>query len=199
MARVRADGTEQVRSRGLVALTLAGALVAGGCTGDESRGGADSGGKAGPSTSQDSEGELACSDVIDQDAEPAGDYQTILGAVALPTAESAPTALQAARREDGPGTGYFAKTGLLIRAGAAVSLELEEPATASVAWGSAEPGPSITTEGCPGNGWLAFAGGFRVDEPTCVEITVRQGEDQETVRVGAGAACQGQEPPPAAS
>lgn len=118
--------------------------------------------------------------------------------VALPTANSAETALQTSHRENEPPPNYFAKTGLLAQAGAAFAIEVNEPpATAQIHWERPDEFASaITTDGCPGTGWLAFAGGFLVDEPRCVELTVRSASAEETVQVGVGKPCEGQQPPP---
>lgn len=70
------------------------------------------------------------------------------------------------------------------------------PETTQLGWGSpADFGSAIATPGCPGDGWLVFAGGFLVDEPRCVEIAVSTDGAEETAQIGVGAACEGQRPP----
>lgn len=135
---------------------------------------------------------------IEHDVDLPDSYAVIADVVALPTADSADMALQTSHRENKPAPNYFAKTGLLAQAGAAFTIEVNErPETAQIHWGSPDEfGSTITTDGCPGNGWLAFAGGFLVDEPRCVELTVRTASAEETVQVGVGAPCGGQQPPP---
>jgi len=64
---------------------------------------------------------------------------------------------------------------------------------ARIGWGSpAEPSIAVRAGPCPALGdesWLAFAGGFFVDEPACVEIQVSVGARVETARVPVGVAC----------
>lgn len=142
--------------------------------------------------------ELPCAP-IERDVDLPDSYTSILGAVGLPTADSADRALPTSHRENQPAPNYFAKAGLVVRSGVAFAIEVNEPAeTAQLGWGSpADFGSGIRTDGCDtGDAWLAFAGGFLVDEPRCVEVTVRAHGVEETVQVGVGAPCEGQQPPP---
>lgn len=142
-------------------------------------------------------GQLSCATAIGTEVEIPDDYASILDVVALPTAESAPRALQVGQPER-PGLNYFAKTGLVIRSGKALTLRVEHPPEdALIGWGVGDPGSALSTEGCDGgDGWIAFAGGLWVREPMCVELTVTADGKEESARVGAGAACGGQQPPP---
>lgn len=156
-----------------------------------------------PTDSSSSPGEhggesLACGAAVAHDVDVPTDYETLLDVVALPTDKSAPNALQANHFENDPPPNYFAKTGLVVRAGMAFSLAVDQPeGRAVIGWGSPPAfKPVISTEGCDGDGWMAFAGGFRVDEPGCVQLTVRADGNQQSVRVGVGAPCGGQQPPP---
>ena len=104
----------------------------------------------------------------------------MLGAVALPTGKLEPN-------ESGEPGRLFAKTGLLVKAGTAVELTVarapgskeaaEVTAGVTIGWGSPGPeGTTIRVPACPSaNGWLAFAGGYTVTEPTCVPLIVRSG------------------------
>lgn len=85
----------------------------------------------------------------------------------------------------------------MAQAGTPFTIETSGPAaTAQIGWGSpAEFESSFTPPGCTGKGWMAFPGGFRVDEPRCLEVTVRARGESETVQVGVGAPCEGQQPP----
>lgn len=141
---------------------------------------------------------LSCADVIDSDTEVPAQYRPISDAVALPTAESAAHALQVSQQPARPAPNFFAKTGLVLRSDAVVSIRVEEPAdVALIGWGSpAEFATEVSSPGCPGGEWIAFAGGFLVDQPSCVELTVTVGGDHERVQVGVGAPCPGQQPPP---
>lgn len=122
----------------------------------------------------------------DHDVDVPESYATIADAVALPTADSADRALQTSHRADEPSPNYFGKTGLLVQAGVAFTIEVAEPPeTARIGWGSpAEFGSKIRADGCPGEGWMAFAGGFLVNEPHCVEVVVTARGEQERVQVG---------------
>jgi hypothetical protein len=114
---------------------------------------------------------------------PDSGFRLVLDAVALPTG-----VLQA--NDSGEPGRLFAKTGLLVRAGRAVELTVTTPGV-TIGWGS--PGPEGTTiriPACPNaNGWLAFAGGYTVTEPTCVDLTVRSGNREEQAQVSVGRRC----------
>lgn len=142
--------------------------------------------------------ELPCDQAIDADADLPDSYTVVADAVALPTAESADRALQTSHREEGPAPNHFAKAGLAVRPGVAFTIEVDAgPETTQLGWGNTvDFGSAIATPGCTGNGWLVFAGGFLVDEPRCVEVAVRTDDAEETARIGVGAACEGQQPPP---
>ncbi len=141
---------------------------------------------------------LPCEQSIFTDQDVPEDYEILLDAMALPTSDSAPAALQASLRGEDDEPSYFAKTGLLVRADAAFDLTVEHDAdVASIGWGApADFSPQISSQGCESEGWIAFAGGFVVREPRCVELTISSGGDTQTFAVGAGAGCQGQAPPP---
>jgi len=44
--------------------------------------------------------------------------------------------------------------------------------------------------------WLVFPGGYWVHRPLCLPLLVTAHGETERVRIGVGAACPGQEPPP---
>ncbi len=104
-------------------------------------------------------------------------------------------------RDGEPGTPYqglrFAKFGLVVRAGRALTLEIvkAEPGTGVMEWGARGPGwPATRLEvgPCPGNGsdWIVFAGGLWVSEdPTCVTLAASSGGRTEEVRLGVDAPC----------
>jgi hypothetical protein len=135
---------------------------------------------------------LACDQVIDTvDAPPAGRV-VVAGAVAVPN----PAALQVnPSGETAPPLRLFAKSGLVVRAASVVELRVP-PAAADrlrIGWGNAaRPGMDVRVEGCADRtGWLVFAGGYWVDEPGCLPLTVRAGGRDEDVRIGVGVACPG--------
>jgi len=138
-----------------------------------------------------------CDAFIDLTDELPSEYESVLDAVALPTSHSATRALQASQQAGTQGEAYFAKTGLLVRPDVAVRIEVVDPSpTGLIGWGSTEFSRSLSISGCSGDKWMAFAGGFLVPEPQCVKLLVTTQNGRESVLVGVGAPCQGQEPPP---
>lgn len=117
---------------------------------------------------------------------PGAGYRLVLDALALPTAQLEPQA------SGEPGR-LFAKSGLLVRAGTAIELTVDTSAAAGVTIGWGSPGPEATTIRVPAcssaNGWLAFAGGYTVGEPTCVPLIVRAGGHEQRAEVRVGASC----------
>ena len=138
---------------------------------------------------------LRCADAIDAlDAPPPG-YTTVLDALALPASRSLEAAPSGA---SAPVPVLFAKAGLLVRRGAVADLLLGDPAGRHVqlGWGSpAVPAthlhvPRCDGAGLPGEGqWLAFAGGFWVDAPTCASVVVAAGGAQRSLPIGVGTSC----------
>jgi hypothetical protein len=144
---------------------------------------------------------LNCTKAIGGDTPPA-DFTVVLDAVALPAAPRYP-ALQAA--ETGGEPALFAKTGLVVRAGATVRLSIPPSVGrgAGIGWGLDRNGqtPTLVVPGCPdlrGTGWLAFAGGYWADEPLCLPLDVGVGAQTQRVEIGIGTACPGQAAPPTA-
>lgn len=140
-----------------------------------------------------------CVKSIDNGAQLPADYSRVLGSVALPTSKSAKRALQVGHRAAEPAPNFFAKTGLLVQPRTNFAIEVNHPqeAAALIGWGSSNEQPvgRISSSGCEGDAWIAFAGGVLVREPMCVELTVTVDEASEVVKVGAGAPCDGQQPP----
>ncbi|MYW02659.1 hypothetical protein [Streptomyces sp. SID3343] len=135
-----------------------------------------------------------CAGRIQAVAAPTDTYTVVLGDVAFETSRK----LQAT---DGGGTDaphpWFAKTGLLVRDGAAVDILVEgkDADHAAVGWGNGASGgaQSVRVPGCAGDGaetpWTVFPGGYWVDQPRCVTVTVRVRGEQTRVRVPVGADC----------
>lgn len=189
----------------IVTVALAGVLLAG-CTGsagagprptaDAERPGTATGGATGgvgppglsPTGGGGDPSAVPCGHVIDRlDAPPPGRVvaaDTV--ALATGTVPANPTA------DTDPGR-LFAKTGLVVRADASVVLSVDGTGrgAAWIGWGSPpRPGREQRLSGCPGYaGWVVFAGGFWVDEPACVLLTVRAGGRTERVRMRIGAPC----------
>jgi hypothetical protein len=144
------------------------------------------------------EATLPCDQAIDADAHP-GSLKVLLGVVALPVSPGY-GALQTARTGESGPLRLFAKTGLVVKAGASFQLAIPAPfsAHARIGWGSpASSSRQIDVDRCaaPGSGWSAFAGGYWVDRPACLPVVVRSHGDQATVHVGIGTACPGQAAP----
>ena len=130
------------------------------------------------------------------------DYQVVGDAVALLSSAGSPAALQTSRTSEAdPAHRLFAKTGLLVRAGA--KAELLVPPTWSgrlaVAWGNTatEPTEHLVIGSCEGaDVWLAYPGGYYVRDAACIELVVRVDSVDTVLDVGVGAPCPGQQPPP---
>ncbi len=120
-------------------------------------------------------------------AEPLADHpglEVVVDAVALPTK----TVLQT-HAIGVPGE-LFAKQGLVVRAGADVELSVESTAGARLEWGEiATTGATTRHTPCPGEGWLAYAGGYYVPAAMCLPVRVRSAGREQTVRIAVGAAC----------
>jgi hypothetical protein len=186
------------RGRALLPAAVIAMLLAG-CTGTSVAPGP---GKAAPATSSAAlagASALACGDYIANNAS-AAPLPVVLGVVGLPASPRYP-ALGTSLSGDGSGAPrLFAKTGLVIRPG--TTFELIVPAAfarrLSIGWGL--PGTRshrVMVSDCPdpGRGWLAYAGGYWIDHPACVPIIVRSGGRQQTVHIGLGTPCPGQQPP----
>jgi len=152
---------------------------------------------------------LPCQDVIASVAAPPSESSVILDGVALPTGR----ALQANKSNDSnPSAKLFAKDGLLIRRGATFDLLVPQQwrGRLLVGWGSpGKPTSHLRVPGCrptqrmpsssrwdPSDDWLVFPGGYSVSQAACVSVLVRAGQAEQTLRIGVGASCPGQGPPP---
>ncbi len=141
-------------------------------------------------------GRLRCGDFIDGTARPAG-WSTLLGVVALPTSPTAPAAQTALSGDPNRALRLFVKTGLVIRAGSTV--ELVAAAGAGIGWGNSAVAHHRFLAGpCPNSahtGWLSYPGGFWLNHPACVDLTVHAAGRTQRARMGLGTACPGQRPP----
>jgi hypothetical protein len=133
---------------------------------------------------------LRCGDAIDVMNAPPSDRTVVLGVIALPTTR----VLQASPSGSAPR--LFAKDGLVVRVGARVVLRIGDAWVehARIAWGN--PGTAsdqvrVAPTDCTGaaSRWVAFAGGYYVDEPTCLPIVVESGATRQVVYIPVGAAC----------
>jgi hypothetical protein len=118
---------------------------------------------------------LPCDAVIGGQKTLRGGQRAIGRSVALTTGR----ALQANRSgEDDPTARLFAKNGLLVRPGS--TFELVVPRRwrdrLTISWGKSPRTSHLLVSGCgtPGGAdWLAYAGGYYVDDPACVPLLVR--------------------------
>lgn len=148
---------------------------------------------------------LPCQDVGSK-AAPPSDFSIVFDRVALPTGR----ALQANRSgESDPARRLFAKNGLYVRGGASFDLVVPDEwrGRLTLGWGG-KKGSHLRVPECRPTGavdqpsnyksevWLAYAGGYWVPEPACISMVVRAGQAEQTVRIGVGASCPGQGPPP---
>jgi hypothetical protein len=143
---------------------------------------------------------LTCGAPIGGDPPPAG-FEVVLGVVALPTS-SAGRALGADDSGAADTPALFAKRALLVHAGQSFDLDVAPDADDDVAigWGneSFRPSRRFVVPACAdqyGTGWLAYPGGYWVDRPLCLPLTVRAGGREQQVRIGIGTPCPGQQPP----
>jgi hypothetical protein len=140
-------------------------------------------------------GQVECRWSIRTRPDPPGGYRVVVQNVAVPTG----LVLQANESgETDPVMRSFAKWGLVVRAGAAVDLQVGPgwEDRARIGWGSpATPGVAVHVPACPGPSgpavWLAFAGGTWVAQPACVPLIVRSRGQEAQVRLGIGVPCAG--------
>ena len=139
---------------------------------------------------------LNCSDPIGIVSSPPRPHSNTLDVVGLDTTST----LQVSSRDGTDPHRLFAKTGLLVHAGreATLTVPAEWARKVSIAWGNhaAEWTTSLYIPACPeppsGSGqWLAFPGGFSVDNAGCVPLEIRAGSKTTIVHVSVGAHCPG--------
>jgi hypothetical protein len=145
---------------------------------------------------------VACEQRINSSEQPSRDVDVVLDVVALPTSKVYKRALQTSTyRGDGPR--LFAKTGLEVRTGSHVEISAAPDSEGRLwfNWGNAgTPSARVVVDRCASTSssetWIAFAGGYYVDEPGCfpVRITDDAGHTKD-VSIGIGAPCPGQRPP----
>lgn len=144
---------------------------------------------------------LPCGNAIDNQPPP-HDWKVVLGVVALPTSPRS-AALQTGLTGDPvPALRLFAKAGLVIRAGA--TFELIAPSLGGdrvgIGWAGEPSTPSrrvrvVNCNDYGGTGLLAYPGGYWLDHPACISLTVRSETRQQQVAIGLGTPCPGQRPP----
>jgi hypothetical protein len=135
---------------------------------------------------------------------PPPDYTIVGDAVALP-ASPRHAALQTSRGSTPIGApALFAKSGLIVRAGALVDLVLPADAGSRLLMGWGSPGipsrhiidPRCQTTAGGTVQWLTFPGGFYLPRAACFRLDVRVGGSVHRLQIGAGRPCAGQAAPP---
>ena len=129
------------------------------------------------------------------------DFTVFFDAVALPTTDHYPSALQTSSGGDDPATRLFAKTGIWYRAD--TSFDILVPGSLkqdlAVGWGGApsSPGPGVVSGRCPGadHGWVVHPGGYWVSRTMCATLVVRASGEEKLAKIGLGAPCPGQSQP----
>jgi hypothetical protein len=145
---------------------------------------------------------LDCADPIATLDRPSTGFEVVRGAIALQTARSSSTYLEA-DPTGAPSTSspLFAKSGLLVRTGTAstLSVSARSRGRASVEWGNTTRRRAtrrLLVPRCPGGGqWIVFPGGYHVRHPACLALDIRSGGRSQRVHVGVGTGCRGQHPP----
>ena len=132
---------------------------------------------------------------IDQVGSLPTDYQSELGAIALPAADVQAEVIAPVLHGDQGALRYFAKFGLLLHSTSEFTAQLQHPPeVALMGWGTGDHATysTLRSGGCEGSGWKVYAGGLWVSEPMCVELRVDTPESSEVVSVAVGARCGGQ-------
>lgn len=121
--------------------------------------------------------------------------------VALPTSDRYPTALQTGAQgenaQDRAGR-LFAKYGLYFKPGHAFEVIVPDEFRDRLSIGWAVRSWRVVVGECVGvpAEWLALVGGYWVADPLCAELIVRSAGSEQRVKIGLGAPCPGQAPPP---
>jgi hypothetical protein len=134
---------------------------------------------------------VPCDEVILRPKAPkTGGYRPVLGALYVPPAYLP----QTVRVESRPWI-YWSKSGLIVRAGRAISVSVPQAwrTRAAITWGNNTGIVSaLRIAACPSpTQWNAFAGGFYLrSRSACVPLVFRAGGRAAEVRFGVGRRCQ---------
>jgi hypothetical protein len=148
---------------------------------------------------------LDCRNPIGSADTPRGNVTPIGGAIALQTTATTPAALQTDAISDPsvPALRFWAKSPLFVRADrtAKIVVPRNQAGRVALTWGNTDhdgiASRAFRVGPCPSaSEWIVFPGGFFVTEPACIDLVVHAARDTTRVRVGVGAACRGQRPPP---
>lgn len=136
--------------------------------------------------------ELSCEMSIDQSEALSAGYRSVLGAVALPTADVRTEVLEPVWWGDQGALSYFAKFGLWVHPGSEFTVRVQHsPEIALMGWGTGDHASYsiLRSGGCEGSGWRVYAGGLWVAEPMCVELRVETPGSSDVVSVEVGTEC----------
>jgi hypothetical protein len=131
-------------------------------------------------------------------ADPPPEFTVLFDAVALPTSETYPSALQTNLEPDADPAGrLFAKTGLFFRPGHDFEIAVPDQLRDRISIGWAQRAWRVTDPACPGSSqdWTSLVGGYWVAETMCADLIVRSGSNERHVSIGLGTPCPGQTPP----
>ncbi|GAA1764835.1 hypothetical protein GCM10009681_39900 [Luedemannella helvata] len=177
-----------------VALATGGPGVAGCTPGPRTGAPASSAGAAPDATGSPVPRGFDCGTAIESLAAPPDDYLVVDGDVAVPARLSPVDA--ADQGGDDPRARWFAKFGLIVRAGATAQLAVGPQWTdrAAVEWGSGDsPSATVRVPACPARDparpWQVYAGGMWAAEPSCVPLVITAGTTEATVLVGLNRRC----------
>jgi hypothetical protein len=129
------------------------------------------------------------------------DMTVLFDSVALPTSDSYRAALQTSEQgqfaHDRAGR-LFAKQGLYFKPGHAFEVIVPDEFRDRMSIGWATRSWRVTVGDCVGvpTEWMALVGGYWVADPLCAELIVRSVDGEQRVKIGLGAPCPGQDPPP---
>lgn len=118
-------------------------------------------------------------------------YEVFLGRVGLPKGELG----AASSGLDDPSAVLFAKTGLYAKAGKPFTLIVPRrwQPHLSMAWGGARRTLRLRVDldcgDVPDPTWVAYPGGYWIDEPACVTLLVKTAKTTKRVHLGVGAPC----------
>jgi hypothetical protein len=134
---------------------------------------------------------------------PAHSLRVVLGVVALPASPTA-AALQTGRLGEAGQPRLFAKSALIVRAGASFELLAAQapPRSLAFSWSPHTETPTLTRSlvvsrcrSSANSKWLAFIGGYYINRASCATLIVRTTTGQRRVSIGVGAPCVGRQPP----
>ncbi|MCF2529757.1 hypothetical protein [Yinghuangia soli] len=137
---------------------------------------------------------LDCTAAIETITALPDNYANLLDVVGVIAPDTPLTLSPEAARDQGR---TFVKTGLVVRAGRAFELGVPSDAAErpAIQWGSRREAASVVTvPACPAREdagtWMAFVGGFYVEHPMCVPLTVRTPDGkQQTHHIPIGKPC----------